>query len=99
MFPSITRSPSRSIAAFHRLHQQRYGFCDASRPVEIVNLRLRMIAAGDPYAPAYRDPVPGDGSAACYARAPGILRRAFLPTHLYRREGTRSWAMRFTGLR
>ena len=37
------------LDAFHRLHQQRYGFCDAERPVEIVNLRLRMIAAGEPY--------------------------------------------------
>jgi N-methylhydantoinase A len=41
-----------AIEAFHRLHQQRYGFCDVLRPVEIVNLRLRMIAAGEPYAPA-----------------------------------------------
>ncbi len=41
-----------------------------SKPVEIVNLRLRMVAAGEPYTPAYREPVPGDGRAACYAERP-----------------------------
>ena len=56
--PYQKQSPAQSIAAFHQLHQQRYGFCDVSKPVEIVNLRLRMTAAGEPYAPAYREPVP-----------------------------------------
>jgi N-methylhydantoinase A len=58
-----------------------------SKPVEIVNLRLRMIAAGEPYAPAYREPVPGDGSAACYAERPVHFAGKFLPTRHYRREG------------
>lgn len=30
------------VAAFHRLHQQRYGHSDASRTVEVVNVRTRM---------------------------------------------------------
>ncbi len=68
--PFNKQSPAQSIAAFHQQHQQRYGFCDVSKPVEIVNLRLRMIAPGEPDAPAYRKPVPGDGSAACYAERP-----------------------------
>jgi N-methylhydantoinase A len=85
--PFNKQSPAQSIAAFHRLHQQRYGFCDESKPVEIVNLRLRMIAAGESYAPAYREPVPGDGSAACYADRPVHFAGRFLPTRHYRREG------------
>jgi N-methylhydantoinase A len=85
--PFNQQSPAQAIAAFHRLHQQRYGFCDESKPVEIVNLRLRMIAAGEPYAPAYREPVPGDGSAACYAQRPVHFAGEFLPTRHYRREG------------
>jgi N-methylhydantoinase A len=85
--PFNKQSPAQSIAAFHQLHQQRYGFCDESKPVEIVNLRLRMIAAGEPYAPAYREPVPGDGSAACYAERPVHFAGKFLPTRYYRREG------------
>src|SRR6202453_372471 len=39
--PFDERSPLQAIEAFHRLHQQRYGFCDVGKPAEIVNLRLR----------------------------------------------------------
>jgi N-methylhydantoinase A len=85
--PFHKQSPAQSIAAFHQLHQQRYGFCDVSKPVEIVNLRLRMNAPGEPYAPIYREPVPGDGSAACYAERPVHFAGRFLPTHHYRRDG------------
>jgi N-methylhydantoinase A len=31
------------LSRFHRLHAERYGYADASRPVEIVNLRLQSI--------------------------------------------------------
>ncbi len=61
------QAPARSIEAFHKLHAQRYGFSDAERPIEIVNLRLRMTAEGEPYVPRQHELVPGDGSAACYA--------------------------------
>ena len=33
------------VARFHSLHEQRYGYADPRRPVEVVNARLRMIAA------------------------------------------------------
>ena len=85
--PFQRQSPAQSIASFHHLHQQRYGFCDVSKAVEIVNLRLRMTAAGEPYAPAYREPVPGDGSAACYAERPVHFAGNFLATRHYRRDG------------
>ncbi len=84
--PYQKQSPAQSIAAFHQLHQQRYGFCDVSKPVEIVNLRLRMTAAGEPYAPAHREPVAGDGRGACYAVRPVHFEGDFLPTRHYRRE-------------
>ena len=50
--------PTNSLEAFHRLHQQRYGFCDRNKSIEIVNLRLRMIAPGEPYSPAQQEPRP-----------------------------------------
>jgi N-methylhydantoinase A len=84
--PFDRASPAQSISAFHRLHQQRYGFCDAGKPVEIVNLRLRMVAAGQPYSPPYREPVPGDGRAACYAERPVFFTGQYLPSPHYRRE-------------
>ena len=65
--PYHPHSSTSSVEAFHRAHQQRYGFSDVERPVEIVNLRLQMVAAGERYVPARRTPLRGDGRAACYA--------------------------------
>lgn len=30
------------VAAFHRAHERRYGYCDRSRPCEVVNVRARF---------------------------------------------------------
>ncbi len=45
-----------------------------SRPVEIVNLRLRMIAAGEPYAPTHREPSAGRWQRRLLCGAGGVLR-------------------------
>ena len=79
--------PANAIAAFHRLHEQRYGFCDVNKPVVIVNVRVRMVAAGDAYWPVQREPIAGDGSAACYATRDVYFDGRFVPTRVYRREG------------
>ncbi len=84
--PYDTQSPDSAIESFHRLHQHRYGFCDTSRPVEIVNLRLRMIAPGEPYSPARQQPIPGDGTAACYAVRDVYFDGKYMPSRLYRRS-------------
>jgi N-methylhydantoinase A len=84
--PYDAQNSADSIAAFHQLHLRRYGFCDPQRPVEIVNLRMRMIAAGEPYSPPQQEPVPGDGSAARYGVRDVYFGGTFLPTQLYRRE-------------
>ena len=84
--PYDMHAPANAVEAFHRLHQQRYGFCDVKKTVEIVNLRLRMITAGDPYSPARREPVPGDGNAACYGVREVYFDGKFIPSRLYRRE-------------
>jgi N-methylhydantoinase A len=84
------KAPSNSIEAFHHQHRQRYGFCDTRRPVEIVNLRLRMIAAGEPYSPAWQQPVPGDGNAAYYAVREVYFDGRLTPARLYRREALTS---------
>lgn len=78
--------PAVSLAAFHQLHQQRYGFCDEQKPVEIVNLRVRLVAQHEPFSPPYRDPVPGDGADALYAERDIYLGGRFLPSRLFRRE-------------
>jgi N-methylhydantoinase A len=36
------------VGAFHRQHEQRYGYSDAGRPVEIVNVRARLVGVTPP---------------------------------------------------
>ncbi len=84
--PWTVTNPEESLAAFHALHRRRYGFSDAQKPVQIVNLRLRMTAAAEPYAPARREPRPGDGRDACYAERDIWFGGKFVRSRLYRRE-------------
>jgi N-methylhydantoinase A len=79
-------APDKAVAAFHELHRQRYGFADAARPIEIVNVRLRMIAASEPYEPERRELVAGDGRAACYAEREVYFDGRWRLTRFYRRE-------------
>ena len=80
-------SPRSGIDAFHLLHQERYGFSDAARPVEIVNLRLRMIAKGADYAPTRRELAPGDGRAARIGEREIFFDGGFCEAFLYSRDG------------
>ena len=54
--------------------------------VEIVNLRLRMVAAGEPYAPTRQEPVSGDGRTACYAEREVFFDDRFRRSRFYRRD-------------
>jgi N-methylhydantoinase A len=78
--------PEDSIAAFHKLHQLRYGFSEPQKPVQIVSLRLRMVAAAEPYAPVRSDPVAGDGGAPCNGERPIYFDGRFVAARLYHRE-------------
>jgi N-methylhydantoinase A len=80
------QAPEWSMTKFHELHRQRYGFSDEARPVEIVNLRVRMIAASEPYEPERQAPVAGDGSAARTAEREVWFEGGWRPTRFYRRE-------------
>jgi N-methylhydantoinase A len=81
-----SQMPARAIDAFHSLHRQRYGFSDETRPVEIVNVRLRMIAAGESYAPEKRELIAGDGVAALSATREIYFDDRFQTSRVYRRE-------------
>ncbi|MGO9324409.1 MAG: hydantoinase/oxoprolinase family protein [Terracidiphilus sp.] len=80
------QTPGASMKAFHELHRQRYGFADEARPVEIVNVRVRMIAASEPYEPERRTLVASDGSAACTAEREVWFEGGSRPTRIYKRE-------------
>jgi N-methylhydantoinase A len=77
--------PAKSIEAFHEQHRQRYGFADHTRPIEIVNLRLRITAAGETYAPVKRELRPGDGADACYAQREVWFDEGVSQTRFYKR--------------
>ena len=74
------------MKAFHELHRQRYGFADEARPVEIVNVRVRMVAVSEPYEPERREVVAGDGSAALSAERDVWFEGGWRPTRFYKRE-------------
>jgi N-methylhydantoinase A len=52
------------LNAFHDLHRVRYGFAKEEHEVEIVNVRVRMVASSEPFDPARRPIVHGDGQQA-----------------------------------
>jgi N-methylhydantoinase A len=84
--PYHPHSPAAAIEAFHQLHQLRYGFGDPHKPVEIVNLRLRMVAPGEAWSPPESELIRGDGSEACYAERPIFFDESPLPAKIYDRE-------------
>lgn len=45
---TVPWSPCSPESAFHAAHEQRYGYANPSRPVEIVQLRVRAVAPVDP---------------------------------------------------
>ncbi|MGH9486736.1 MAG: hydantoinase/oxoprolinase family protein [Terriglobales bacterium] len=45
----LTLPAGANLAArFHRLHRQRYGYADPQRPMEIVSVRVRLVAPSPP---------------------------------------------------
>ena len=83
--PYVSDNPMHAIDTFHELHRQRYGFSDSSKPIEIVNLRLRMIAATKPYALPYEEPFPKPRCAK-YAEKDIYFDGRFVPSGLYKRD-------------
>ena len=77
----------RTIAtAFHKTHRQRFGYADPSEPVEIVNLRLKMVVPVN--KPIPEPEAPGDESPmrAQIGEAEVVFREGAFPTPLYLRE-------------
>ncbi|MGH9678857.1 MAG: hydantoinase/oxoprolinase family protein, partial [Candidatus Acidiferrales bacterium] len=38
------------VAAFHRAHERRYGYCDRARPCEVVNVRARFTGSASQFS-------------------------------------------------
>ena len=78
------------LAGFHSLHRQRYGFSNESREVEIVNVRVRMIAKSEPFDPVRHESRAGDGRQAITATRDVYFDGAMLPTPVYDRQTLRA---------
>jgi N-methylhydantoinase A len=73
---------------FHREHEKAYGYAHAGRPIEVVNLRVRLtIPTAKPTALARWMGSPGKTSRALVKEKPVWLGSRFWATPLYDRQG------------
>jgi N-methylhydantoinase A len=73
-------------ARFHTLHAQRYGFSNPTRPLEIVNLRLRVRIPSEPYAPTPEPTQTGDGQQALRGHQQTYFDTTWHTTPIYDRD-------------
>jgi N-methylhydantoinase A len=91
-YPALARRANadglrRSIAdRFYRAHLQRFGYADRGEPVEIVNLRLKLVLAVDKPKLVPEPVGPADPSAARIGQSEVLYPRGPLATPLYLRE-------------
>ncbi|MBV8863894.1 MAG: hydantoinase/oxoprolinase family protein [Acidobacteriaceae bacterium] len=72
------------IEQFHRLHEQRYGYADRKRPLEVVNARVRMITRTD--AIPAKTIQPSDSQNPVLLRKPIYYGGAWMEGTVYNRE-------------
>lgn len=74
------------VETFHRAHRQRYGYADESRRVEIVNVRVRMIAPAEPVEFRRHTLREGDAAQAIIETRPTFFARQGHETAVYDRD-------------
>jgi N-methylhydantoinase A len=71
---------------FHAMHEQRYGFANRERGLEIVNLRVRRKVASEIYAPTPEAVRAGDGADALRGNKQMYFEGAWITARVYDRE-------------
>jgi N-methylhydantoinase A len=71
---------------FHFLHQRRYGFADESRPMQIVTVRVRMIAPAEVFEQERQPLREGDGIQAMVGKRSVYFDEKFQQTRIYNRD-------------
>ena len=74
------------VAAFHDMHLRRFGFAKQNQEVDVVNLRVRMIAPSEPFEPPRKALVTGDGRQANTGSRPVYFHGRYHDTRMYDRE-------------
>jgi N-methylhydantoinase A len=77
------------VESFHALHRRRYGFANEERPLEIVNVRVRLVAPAEPFEPLQERIVEGDGSVGIVGSRAVYFDGAPHETRIYERDGLR----------
>ncbi|MBI3404646.1 MAG: hypothetical protein HY046_04240 [Acidobacteria bacterium] len=84
------------VRAFHREHEKRYGYSETTRPVEIINIRARVIGSTPkPKLPRFRVVVRSSGAAEMHKRKVMFGGR-WLETRIFNRDKLRA-GMRIRG--
>jgi N-methylhydantoinase A len=73
-------------AQFHDLHQRRFGFANELKAVEVVNVRVRMVSAAEPFEPVMQPLQEGDGSHALIGTRRVYFDNSFHEARIYDRE-------------
>jgi N-methylhydantoinase A len=71
---------------FHGIHLRRYGFSRESRPVQVVNVRVRMVAPAPPFAQTPEPLGQGDGAQALMSTRSAWFDGGFVDTRIYSRD-------------
>jgi N-methylhydantoinase A len=86
-YPARRRDLNRAIAgAFHRAHKRRFGYADPSEPLEIVNLRLKMVIPVGKPLPQPEAPSGESPRAAQVGAARVVFPKESVRTPLYMRD-------------
>lgn len=73
-------------AEFHALHRRRYGFAREGQPIEVVNVRVRLVCPAQQHEPAREKERAGDGGQAIRGTRPVWFDGGFQQTHVYSRD-------------
>ena len=74
---------------FHAMHEQRYGFANRDRALEIVNVRVRVRVASEPYTPLREEIRVGDGSQALRGEKKMFFDGGWVTARVFDRERLR----------
>ena len=74
------------LEAFHDLHRKRFGYADASKAVEVINVRMRMTAKTEAVELPWREVRAGDGSQAVVKTRKIFFDEEWLESKVYGRE-------------
>jgi N-methylhydantoinase A len=86
-YPTRSAGFNQAVSrAFHRAHHQRFGYSDPSEPVEVVNLRLKMLIPVGKPEQSVGQHEGKDSGAARVAEADVVFQQGTLPTGLYQRD-------------